>query len=257
MKFHSKDPLRQLTSQSLLILLDYDGTLTDFKKNPEHSRISSPTRALLRKLHRKHRVIMVTGRFVKSLERVSGLRGFPIVGTHGFEAKNLPGNLRFASPSLQRHFQKEAAALWKEAKHLRRRFPGIYIERKPFSSTLHFRNVGLSTTQEKELHKEYKKLFQKTVTTRLWKLQGGKKMIEAMPKGFSKGRAVRKILKKHPHHLPLYAGDDVGDISVFRVLGKKGVKIAVGNRIPKKLSDLRFDRPKDFVAFLSKLSNLG
>ena len=78
-------------------------------------------------------------------------------------------------------------------------------------------------------------------------------MIEAMPKGFSKGKAVRKILEKYPGHFPLYAGDDIGDISVFRVLGKKGLRIAVGQRIPKIHSDLRFGKPADFIKWLGKL----
>ena len=78
-------------------------------------------------------------------------------------------------------------------------------------------------------------------------------MIEAMPKGFSKGKAVRKLLEKHPGHFPLYAGDDIGDISVFKVLGKKGLRIAVGHRVPKNYCDLRFEKPRDFIKWLKKL----
>ncbi len=237
----------------LLILLDYDGTLTDFTHNPEHSRISAATRALLYRLNRKHPVIMVTGRYADSLIRVSGLKSIPIVGTHGFEARNLPGKLQFASPALQRRFKREAARLWKNIQVLRKRFPGVHIEQKPFSSTLHFRGINLSPSQVRNLQADFKALFRQTVTWNNWKIQGGKKMIEAMPKGFSKGKAVRKILEKYPGHFPLYAGDDIGDISVFRVLGKKGLRIAVGQRIPKIHSDLRFGKPADFIKWLGKL----
>ncbi|HXL73194.1 MAG TPA: trehalose-phosphatase, partial [bacterium] len=96
----------------LLFLLDYDGTLTDFKKNPEHSHISASTRALLRRLRGKHTVIIVTGRYVDSLFKISGLKKFPVIGTHGFEARNLPKGLRFASPSNEKFYKKEAAQLW-------------------------------------------------------------------------------------------------------------------------------------------------
>src|SRR5690349_15064562 len=76
---------RNLPTPKLLFLLDYDGTLTDFKKNPDHSRISPATRSLLFRLQKKHPVIMVSGRYVDSLIKVSGLKGIPMIGTHGFE----------------------------------------------------------------------------------------------------------------------------------------------------------------------------
>lgn len=243
----------ELSSRPLLILLDYDGTLTDFKKNPEHSRISPKTRSLLRRLRKKHPVLFVTGRYIDSLVKVSGLRDFPVVGTHGFEGRRLPGGLRLAHPKLEKRFRKEAARLWKALQILSRRFPGIHIERKPFSSTLHFRGLDFAPAVVRRLNGDFKALFRKAVTPRIWKLQAGKQMIEAMPKGFSKGKAVRAILKRFPRHLPLYAGDDIGDISVFKVLVKKGLRIAVGKRIPKRHSDLRFEKPEDLIEWLKNL----
>lgn len=234
----------------LLFLLDYDGTLTDFKKNPEHSHISSATRALLRRIQRKHTVIMVTGRYVDSLLKISGLKKFPVIGTHGFEARNLPKGLRFASLSQEKLYRKEAAQIWKAVRHLHYRFPGIHIERKPFSSTLHFRGVRFPKKQTSQLLLEFKTLCRRAVTSRLWTLQKGKKMFEVMPKGFSKGKSVRSLLKRFPNHLVIYAGDDTADISVFKVLGKKGLKIAVGKHIPRKYFDMKFKNPREFIAWL-------
>jgi trehalose-phosphatase len=234
----------------LLFLLDYDGTLTDFKENPEHSYISSSTRILLRRLQHKHTVIMVTGRYVDSLLRISGLKKFPVIGTHGFEARDLPKGLRFASPAQEKLYRKEAALLWNAVRHLRHRFPGIHVERKPFSSTLHFRGVNFSKKQTDQLLQEFKTLYRRAVTPGLWTLQKGKKMIEVMPKSFSKGNSVISLLKRFPGHLVIYAGDDTADISVFKVLGKKGLRIAVGNRIPRKYYDLNFNNPGEFLNWL-------
>ena len=245
--------IEKLRTLPLLILLDYDGTLTDFKSNPELSNISPSTRALLYRLQRLHPVIMVTGRNADSLEKVSGLRGIPIVGTHGFEARNLPGKIQFAAETARRLFKEEAERLWRKASGLKRRYPGIHLEKKPYSSTLHFRGGRLTTGQIRKLVREFKTLFNQTVTRGRWTLQDGKKMIEAMPKGFSKGKSVRKILKKFPGRFPLYAGDDLGDISAFKGLGKKGLRIAVGKRIPGKFIDRRFGKPRDFIEWLRKL----
>ncbi len=245
---------RKLAHMPLLILLDYDGTLTDFKNNPEQSRISGSTRSLLYRLRRRHQLIMVTGRYADSLEKVSGLRRIPIVGTHGFEARNLPHQIRFASPSLQSRFKREAESLWLSLQGLPGNYPGIHIEKKPYSSTLHFRGADFTPAQERRLAAEFKKRFRQSTTRGLWALHDGKKMLEAMPRGFSKGKSVLKILAKFPGHFPLYAGDDLGDISVLRVLKGRGLRIAVGGRIPDRYCDLRFESPRRFVQWLRGLA---
>jgi len=233
-----------------VFLLDYDGTLTDFHKNPDHSRISRPTREILKRLRRKYPVIFVSGRNVQSFKKVSGLKGFPVVGSHGFESYRLPGGLRLSTPSLQKKFRREAGLLWKAFHSLKEQFPGIHIERKPFSSTIHYRGIPFSRAQEKDLRRRFHAIVKGTVTAKLWSLQDGKKMLEAKPQGFSKGLAVLKIMKKFPQALPLYAGDDLNDIPAFKALGNRGLKVAIGNGIPKGLYNLRFESPDDFVYWL-------
>ncbi|HTA77669.1 MAG TPA: trehalose-phosphatase [bacterium] len=249
----NKSPFIIPASRSLLFLLDYDGTLTDFKNDPNHSRLVPATRAVLYQLRKKHAVVIVTGRYVAALTRLSGLKNFPIIGTHGFEARNLPGGLRFASLSQEKRYHREAAAIWKAVKNLHRAYPGIHIEEKPFSSTLHYRGAHLSPTTIKKLEKEYIHLCRKSVTAGLWSFQSGKSMVEVMPKGFSKGRSVRKLLKKLPNHFAVSAGDDIADISVFKALGKNGLKVAVGSRIPRKYYDVKFKTPRQLTAWLKKL----
>jgi trehalose-phosphatase len=242
--------LSAIPKKPLLFLLDYDGTLTDFKKNPEHSLISPATQKLLRRLQKKHKAVIVTGRYADSFYQISGLKNFPVIGSHGFESRNLKG-LRFASPAQEKLYRKEAFELWKAVRHLDDLFPGIYIERKPFSSTIHFRGMAFSQKQADHLFAEYKKIFLRTVTPRLWTLELGKKMIEALPKGFSKGKSVKALLKRFPDHLAIYAGDDIADISALKVLGRKGVKIAIGKRIPPRYYDLKFKNPPEFLHWLS------
>ena len=234
----------------ILFLQDYDGTLTDFDQDPEDSHITPSIRRLLRNLRKRHRIILVSGRHLEGLTRVSGLKEFPMVGTHGFESRRLPGGLRMSSPANQRRFRKEAARLFKALQVLKRRYSGIFIESKPFSSTLHYRGARLSPRKEQDLFREFTSIYRKIVTVKNWSLQGGKKMIEAMPRGFSKAKAVKIIVDRHPGYLPVYAGDDVADAEVFKILGKKGLKVAVGKRIPDKLCDLRLKNPKEFLDWL-------
>ncbi len=50
--------------------------------------------------------------------------------------------------------------------------------------------------------------------------------------------------------LLVYADDDLMDFAVFKILGKKSLKVAVGYRIPKDQYDLQFDTAKDFLRWL-------
>jgi trehalose 6-phosphate phosphatase len=242
----------------LLFLLDYDGTLTDFTRDPEHSPLTASQRNLLRKLQRKHPVILVSGRHIDGLKRVSGIRRFPMVGTHGFEARYLRTlslsngrrDIKLATPAQEKRFGSEAARLWKGLQALKREWPFIFIEKKPFSSTVHYRDVPLSPARERNLRKGFDRIFKQCVTPKFWMVMKGKKMIEAMPKGFNKGKAVKTILKRFPDYKPVYGGDDITDISVFKVLGKKGIRVAVGNRIPRRYYDFKFANPRAFMAWL-------
>jgi trehalose-phosphatase len=232
--------------------LDYDGTLADFTHDPEKSNLSHAYRSLLLSLARRYPLILVSGRYAASLRRVSGLRTLPIVGSHGFESSRLPKGLQFATKAQEKLYQKEAWMLWKAVKDMTRLFPGIHIEKKPFSSTLHYRGIKLKKGQEKAIWLEYRKRFKKVTTPGAWELHPGKKMIEALPKGFSKAGAVSQILKAYPGHFPIIAGDDRADLLAMRVVGKKGLNIAVGERISGKEIDLRFENPPQFWAYLKK-----
>ena len=240
----------QTTSPKLLFLLDYDGTLTDFNRNPEHSKLPPAAKKIINRLRRKYPVVFISGRYVDSLQRVSGLGRLPMIGTHGFEARNFLKGFRLASPTQERRFKKEASRLWKNLQDLFTEFPEIHIEKKPFSSTLHYRGVPMPPKKEKKLRRRFEEILRRTVTRRLWDVMRGKKMFEAFPRGFSKGKAVQKLLEAYPGALPIYAGDDLTDITVFKILGKKGLKIAVGTHIPKHHYDLQFGSPKEFLDWL-------
>jgi len=238
----------------LLFLLDYDGTLTDFKKDPERSFLPPRARRVLLRLHSKYPVVLVSGRHVKGLEKVSQLKGFPIIGTHGFEGVRLPNGLRMASHARERLHAREATALWRALRPLLEEFPGLHLERKPYSSTLHYRGMALSSRQVTMIHRRFTSIFGSIVTQRAWTLMPGKKMIEAMPKGFSKGKSVRKLLTLFPDHTPIFAGDDLTDLSAMKVLPKRGLRIVIGNRIPAKYSDLRFPTPAGFIGWLGRFA---
>jgi trehalose-phosphatase len=159
-----------------VLFFDYDGTLTDFKKDPNRSLLPASTRKLLQQLRRKHTIVIVTGRNLDRLYEVSGLKGFPAVGTHGFECRHLPAGLRFASAAQQKKYRRESLALWKAVQDMASSVAGVHIEKKPFSSTLHYRGANLSPQAQEDLVHEYVRRCRKVMTPGLWTLQRGKKM---------------------------------------------------------------------------------
>jgi trehalose-phosphatase len=231
-------------------LLDYDGTLADFTHNPEKSHLFPRDRAMLNRLAGRFPVILVSGRYANSLRRVSGLKRLPIAGTHGFEASRLPHGIRFATKKQERLYRREALKVWGAVKGMTRLFPGIHIEKKPFSSTLHYRGLVLTTREERKIWREYRKRFKAVASPGAWELHPGKKMIEALPKGFNKAKAVKRILRSFPGYYPIIAGDDQADLMAMRVVGKKGLKISVGKRIARKETDLHFPSPPAFLRWL-------
>lgn len=253
MKNASKTNVFFNKQKRFLFLLDYDGTLTDFKKNPDQSLLSSATRKVLETLRLKHPVILITGRNLDRLYQVSGLESFPAVGTHGFESRHLPPGIQFAPLFLRRKYKKEATAIWEKVKDLHKLYPGIHIEKKPFSSTLHYRGTQFSLRETKRLIKSFIALSRKGITPDLWTVQKGKKMIEVMPRGFSKGKAVKRLMEYYRGYQPLYAGDDTADIPALRAVKRKGLAIAIGPRIPAVHYDLHFDSPTRFIAWLKKV----
>jgi len=238
--------------RKILFLLDYDGTLTDFKQNPDKSNLKKKTLQILRSLKNLHRIILISGRDTRTLERVSGLKGWPMVGTHGFEGRNLPRGIQLATRTQERAYRKQAAQLHNRLGPLTKKYAKVHLERKPFSATLHYRGLGLSPVQIRDLQKGFKRIVRSSVPASGWVLQEGKMMMEAKPRGFSKGNAVKKIIQAHSGYLPIYAGDDLTDISALKALGKGGIRIAVGRRIPRKFYDKRFPSPLLFVHWLQR-----
>ena len=112
----------------------------------------------------------------------------------------------FPTRKQEGHYRREALRLWRSVQDLPRVFPGIHIEKKPFSSTLHYRGMKLTAGQEKRIWKVYRERFNRSVIQTGWELHPGKKMIEALPKGFSKAGAVARILKAYPGYLPTWPG---------------------------------------------------
>lgn len=127
--------------ERLVLLFDYDGTLTPFAAHPSLARLDPLLRGLLARLAATPRVTVgvVSGRALDDLLEMVDLAGLYFGGSMGLEL-DLRGE-RFipadAWRSRERIDELIAAVEARLSAH-----PGAWVEKKPFGLTVHYRHVA-------------------------------------------------------------------------------------------------------------------
>jgi len=212
------------TAQRRLLLLDYDGTLVPFSKQPEAAVPGTDLLAALKRIgaDSKTDLVVVSGRPRSVLEKWFAGLPLSLIAEHGAwirRAEDTPWRLI-----------KPLRADWKE--HLlpilrlaADRLPGAYVEEKEFSLVWHYRRADreLASIREKELTDS---LVQMTANMDLTVVQGHR-IVEVRNAGVSKGSAALEVLSDE-YDFVLAVGDDSTDEDMFRVLPESSYSIRVG-----------------------------
>jgi len=216
----------KIEGKKILLLLDYDGTLTPIVPKPGLAVLSAPRRRLLKRISGKKLVTMgiVSGRALKNVKKMVGISGIIYCGNHGFEIEGPKIRLIHAAarkfrPALEKIKRKLLLELGG--------IKGIMVEDKGSTLSVHYRMVRGS-----DLGRVTKGISAATRGVRA-KVTAGKKVWEVRPPvAWDKGSAVRFLIRKigGRSFVPIYAGDDVTDESAFSVLRRKGITIAVGKK---------------------------
>ncbi len=208
------ETLRATAASGALLGFDYDGTLAPMTGDPFTNGMRPETVELLRSLASAAPVAVITGRSVQDVTtRLAGIKFAAVIGNHGAEP----------SPFAKRA-SKEVAAWMPVLEEAVKRLPGVAIENKGVSVSVHYWNAkhpeaaiaaidalvpGLSHTVE---------------------VVQGIGLVNIIPKGApDKGDALKSLLKKHGIATGLFVGDELTDETAFRVLGAgRGIGIRVG-----------------------------
>lgn len=238
-----------------IILLDYDGTLTEIVKKPSLAKLTSARRYFLKQLARHKKIIIgiVSGRSLKDVKSKVKVPGIYYIGNHGFEMEG---------PKLKRlhpKAKKFKPLLKKIARQLNcqlKQIKGIMVEDKGLTLSVHYRLA--KKTAEKNARQILFKVLQKYLRAKQVKLTFGKKVFEIRPPlSWHKGKAVTWILKslKIGKAIPFYFGDDETDEDAFRALKKKGITIRVGKRRGTAAQYLfkNVDQVYNFLYFIEKV----
>lgn len=207
----------------LLLLLDIDGTLSEFHPDPQQSFISNDNLAILAQLQNHLPLWLVTGRSVADARRLTAPLKLPVIGSHGLQCDTLIDSYSLVDIDLAQLEQINQSVINATGDR-----PHWRIEQKPFGVALHFREhpelADSALTIMQAIGHDFKE----------WQLKAGKCVYELLPQGVDKGSAINHVLNHyHPHCRPIFIGDDVTDEAGFIAVQ------SYGDTSNKKGSDIK------------------
>lgn len=248
-----------LEGKRVMLFLDYDGTLTPIVPHPEDARISVAQRRILKTLAEKgFHVVIVSGRQLQDVKQKVGVPELIYVGNHGFEVEG--PEIKHVHPeaeALRQLFKKLAAELKKALADI----PGIQVENKIFTLSIHYRNARPQDAPQAM------SLFVKVLDPYIRRSQvlitEGKKVWEVRPAvPWDKAKMVLWLLTRMQVHAgrpvaAVYIGDDRTDEPAFQSLKKNGITVRVtDNPGQPTAADYFLLSPQEVYEFLKRIQKM-
>jgi alpha,alpha-trehalase len=243
-----------LARGSLLLCLDFDGTLSEIVPQPADARPLSGVGEVLSALARdpaRVTVAIISGREIAEVRRMLGVeRGILFAGTHGLEIVGADGVSRLAPGVEAAEADLAAARAW-----LARNVAiteGFVIEDKRIAIAVHYRMVEPALARERCAALRN---FVEAKTPGL-RILRGKMIDELLPRGIGgKGRAIRTLLQEcaYPKSVPVYFGDDTTDEDAFQQIRDDGIGVLVGSARPS-WARYRVASPSEVRRLLAELA---
>lgn len=211
-------------AQHRSLLLDYDGTLVPFARNPREANPDKNLLHILKELGSNSQtdLTIISGRDASVLEEWFGELPLSLVAEHGASIKRPGGDWTL---------QKEVDQTWKPIlrptlEMFVKRCPRSFIEEKNHTLAWHYRNVEqeLGFIRSREL---LDSLFHLIRNSSL-QIIDGNKVIEIRVAGINKGVAAKKIVEDKKSDFILVIGDDKTDEDMFKALADEAMTIKVG-----------------------------
>ncbi|MBN1367734.1 MAG: trehalose-phosphatase [Dehalococcoidales bacterium] len=244
------------------LFADFDGTLTPIVQRPEQAILSENNRQLLEKLAVLEDVTLgvISGRAITDLKELVQVKDIIYAGNHGLEIEG-PG-IKYQYPIAQ-DIQSLIRALYKILNKALSGIPGVIIEDKGLTISVHYRQV------DRNRIKEVKDIFTRTIgglkVLDKVRITKGKEVLEVRPAiDWNKGKAVKLFVKRSgkakrkENTVPIYLGDDSTDEDAFRRLARydNSITVFVGSNSQKTEARYYLNSPDEVTLFLQRTLEL-
>jgi trehalose 6-phosphate synthase/phosphatase len=205
-------------SRRRLLLLDYDGTMSPFRKSPDIAIPDNNVLQLLKDLgdSPENDVYLISGRTRKWLEEHFGNLQIGLVAEHGAEYKSANQSLWLTPAPFSGEWKDEVGNIM--ATYIRR-CANSTIEEKDFSIVWHYRNCNVQQGKIRAMEM-LSELNEYIHHHRHLQVLMGNRIVEVRNGGMNKGKMVKMILEASEYDFIFAAGDDRTDEDMFRVLSQ-------------------------------------
>ncbi len=242
---------RAAAASTLLVALDFDGTLAPTVDDPEQARgLPESLAAIDRLVSAPSTVVsLISGRSLDGLRRVATVRPEVIlVGSHGAESLI---NGEVSAPALDGVEQDLLERLCSAVEVVAKRYAGARVERKPSGCGLHTRLS--SPSDAARANEEALASVQQLDGTELIAERYGKDILEFTVRAADKGSALAWLRELCDASVVVFIGDDVTDEDGFAALtaGDVGIKVGAG----ETAAEFRISDPSEVARLLTVLAS--
>jgi trehalose 6-phosphate phosphatase len=245
----------------ILLLSDYDGTLTPIVGRPDEAVLPPGIEGKLKSLAKNpaFSVGVISGRSLPEIRSMVGIGGIYYAGNHGLEIEG-PG-MSYITPAAgtARPIMRELAGrLATELANI----DGVIIQDKGLSISIHYRLVAKG--EERTVTDIVHRLTTEPCNEGKIRVFSGKKVWEIRPPvDWDKGKAVAAIAGeikriRHPEKLlTIFLGDDITDEDAFRVVQRPvGWGIYVGGESATSAAGYYLNSTAEVEELLARLLEL-
>jgi len=243
-------------ADGVLVLSDFDGTLSRITQDPDDATVRTDARDALLALRSSDDtdVAIVSGRGLDDVAQRVDLPAAWYAGNHGLEIR--VGDETFVHPNAEGTTDVVAELCG----HIRSELAdvdGAIVEDKGLTATVHYRMVEDEADVER---------VEDTVTAiadgtnDAVRVTAGRQILELRPDvDWDKGRAVEWMTEtaypsgSRPYRL--YLGDDVSDEAAFGALASEETAVLVAEEPRETDADYRISDPAAVASFLSRLAD--
>jgi trehalose-phosphatase len=246
------------SAEHILLLSDYDGTLTPIVDKPELATLPQGIKKLLRKLakNRRYTVGIISGRALADLKSKVDLDGIIYAGNHGLEIEGFGSS--FLEP-IAEEMRPFLQLLNQALSAMLRGIKGVFVEDKGLTVSVHYRLVD--DTEEGRVKDTFRKVTDTLNVMGKIKITQGKKVYEIRPPGdWDKGKAIDWLMAEWREvsgksgALPVYLGDDLTDEDAFKTIERNhGISIFVGEGGLQSAARYFVQSPEEVAQFLKML----